>query len=220
MAEIDNTSVDYCPYYAQFDYEKRTMKHSVVIAAIGVALGGWFIVSPFVGLDHLKSAVDSRNPASLEDRIDFKRLRMSLAGQIVSAYLKLTGRTPQLGLFGTAIAVNAGASLADPLLAEIVNPEAMLNFFSGAKSSAIPLGAPAPNGVLNFPNAGMAWNVLSNIEYGFGNFYISVPLEAAPADQFRLRLQVLQWRWKLTGIYLPQRIRAQLAQELQRKIGS
>jgi hypothetical protein len=66
---------------------------------------------------------------------------------------------------------------------------------------------------------GSAWEIFINTEYGIGNFYISLPMRAAATDQFRLRLQVLQWNWKLTAVDLPERVRVELAKELQRRIG-
>jgi len=39
------------------------------------------------------------------------------------------------------------------------------------------------------------------------HFRIGLPVDVESAEQFRLRMQLLQWRWKLTGIDLPDRLR-------------
>jgi hypothetical protein len=44
-----------------------------------------------------------------------------------------------------------------------------------------------------------------------------LPAGAEAAEQFRLRMQVLKWRWKLTGIDLPEKLRDQFARELAKK---
>jgi hypothetical protein len=50
----------------------------------------------------------------------------------------------------------------------------------------------------------LAWSAWLSTEYGLGRFSIWLPPGAAEADQFRLRMQLLRWRWKLTGIDLPE----------------
>ena len=62
-----------------------------------------------------------------------------------------------------------------------------------------------------------AWTAWLASEYGLGHFRIGLPADVEPAEQFRLRMQLLQWRWKLTGIDLPDRLRNQVARELAKK---
>jgi hypothetical protein len=194
------------------------MKRVIISLTIALVAIGYFLVSPFVGLAHLRSAIDARNASALSERIDFKRLRNSLGQQIISTYLKITGKSAQLGPLGTSIAAGVGASIADPLLADLVNPEMMLDLLSGGGISATSLQMPGL-GPFSIDALGSAWEIFINTEYGIGNFYISLPMRAAATDQFRLRLQVLQWNWKLTAVDLPERVRVELAKELQRRIG-
>jgi hypothetical protein len=194
------------------------MKRTLVAVLVCALLVAWFLVSPFLGIARLRAAVEARNPASLEERVDFRRLRISLGTQIVSAYLKLTGKAQQFGSLGSVLATSVGASLADPLLSDVLTPEAMLDFLSGAKSSPIPTGD--VDDMLNLASVDTVWKAFANSEYGVGNFYVSAPLDKPPTDQFRLRFQVLQWNWKLTAVDLPEHVRIRLAQELQKRIGS
>lgn len=194
------------------------MKRVIISLTIPLVAIGYFLVSPFVGLAHLRSAIDARNASVLSDRIDFKRLRNSLGQQIISTYLKITGKSAQLGPLGTSIAAGVGASIAEPLLADLVNPEMMLDLLSGGRFSATSLQMPGL-GPFSKDALGSAWEIFINTEYGIGNFYISLPTRAAATDQFRLRLQVLQWNWKLTAVDLPEHVRVELAKELQRRIG-
>ena len=62
-----------------------------------------------------------------------------------------------------------------------------------------------------------AWSVWLGSEYGVGRFSVGLPPDTAVSNQFRLRMQLLDWRWKVTGIGLPERLRDQIAQELAKK---
>jgi len=195
------------------------MKRIIICLTIVLVAVGYFLASPFVGLAHLRSAIDARNASALSERIDFQRLRNSLGQQIVSTYLKITGKSAQLGQLGTSIAIGVGASMAEPLLADLVNPEMMLDLLSGSGISAASLQIPAGLGPFSKDAVGSAWQIFINTEYGIGNFYIRLPTSTAATEQFRLRFQVLQWNWKITAIDLPERLRVELAKELQRRIG-
>jgi hypothetical protein len=195
------------------------MKRIVLVSLILLIAIGYFLAAPFIGLAHLRAAVEARDAAALSKRVDFSRLRQSLGEQIVATYLQITGKGAQLGRLGTAMASHAAASLADPLLADLVNPETMLDLLSGRGVATVSLKLPAGLGPLPKHAFGSLWGVFVNSEYGIGNFYISLPAHAAAANQFRLRLQVLQWNWKLTAIGLPEHLRIELAKELQRRIG-
>jgi hypothetical protein len=48
-------------------------------------------------------------------------------------------------------------------------------------------------------------------------FSIWLPVGALQANQFRLRMQLLQCNWKLTGIDLPEKLRDEIAGELAKK---
>jgi hypothetical protein len=51
-------------------------------------------------------------------------------------------------------------------------------------------------------------------EYGLGRFNVSLPQSLSPAQRFGLEFRLLQWRWRLTGLILPESIRNVLADEL------
>jgi len=194
------------------------MKRTLIITAVALAGLGYFLASPFVGLAHLRSAIAARNAAAVAERVDFQRLRRSLGEQIVATYLKITGKGDKLGALGSAVAAGYGASLADPLLNDLVNPETMIDLLSGRGAAPLHVSAGLP--ALPANAFGSLFKLFANCEYGIGNFYISVPPDAAEDDQFRLRLQVLQWNWTLTEVGLPERLRIELAKELERRIGS
>jgi Protein of unknown function (DUF2939) len=192
---------------------------SLVVSLAALAALAVFLVSPFIGLMHLQSAIAARNAAALSERVDFRRVRQSLGQQILDTYLRRSSRGAQLGGVGRSLATGFAASLADPLLNDLVNPETMLDLLSGKGVAAATFTLPAGIGPMPKDALGSLWQAFANCEYGIGNFYISLPVKAPATERFRLRLQVLQWDWKLTEIGLPERLRIELAKELERRIG-
>ncbi len=190
----------------------------VLLIAVIVVCAAWFFVSPLIGLSRLADAIASKNVVALDERVDFSRLGRSIAPQIVWAYLEKTGRGKMLGRVASSVIAGSSASLADAILGDLLNPEAILKLLdAGQPGGQLQLNgtlAALPNGKL-----GSLWQAFQNAEYGMGNFYVSVPVFASRSEQYRLHLQVLRWTWKLVGIDLPERVRDQLADELIRRIG-
>jgi hypothetical protein len=190
---------------------KRFWMVSLLFVVLLIAYWAW----PFFGLRSLAVDLQLRDAAALNEQVDFVRLRRSFTEQIIGAYLRVTGRTNKLGAFGSALASAAGGTIADSWVAEIINPEKLIELLSG-RSVSTELGAfnvgELPS--LSFRTALSAW---LNTEYWLGRFSIGPPVDAPAAEQFRLRLQLLDWRWKLTGIELPQQLSDQLAQQLAKK---
>jgi hypothetical protein len=121
-----------------------------VILAVLLASAAWFFASPLLGLSHLARAVGSKNVAQLDERIDFTRLGRSLAPQIVWAYLNKTGRANLIGRTAASMIAGSSASLADPILGDMLNPEAVLKLLdTGQPGGKLQLNgsmAALPNG--------------------------------------------------------------------------
>ena len=71
---------------------------------------------------------------ALNKDVDYPRLRRSFTEQIIGAYLRVTGRATQLGALGT-LATAVGASIVDPWVSQIVNPENLAQLLRGATVS-------------------------------------------------------------------------------------
>jgi hypothetical protein len=98
-------------------------------------------------------------------------------------------------------------------VSQIVNPENLAELLRGGTVSS-ELGAVSFKfGDLPL-SLNTAWNVWLSSEYGLGRFSIGLRPGAAATNQFRLRMQLLQWHWKVTGIDLPETLRDQIAREL------
>ena len=181
---------------------------------VGLLVAYW--AWPFFGLRALAAALQTRDKAALSELVDFEYLRRYLTAQIIATYLHITGRDEKLGAL-RALVPGVGASIVDPWVAQIVNPENLIELLQGGTIQS-ELGTISIK-TRKLPNFSLsnAWKVWMSSYYGLGSFSISLPTDEKAAEQFRLRMQLLDWQWKLTGIDLPERLRDQVARELAKK---
>ena len=152
---------------------------------------------------------------AINEDIDYARVRRSFTEQIIGAYLHVTGRASKLGPFGS-VATAIGSSIVDPWVSQIVNPENLAELLRGGTISS-ELG-PVSFKLGDLPSSlNIAWSAWLSSQYGLGRFSIWLPPGAAEINQFRIRMQLLRWRWKVTGIDLPEKLRDQIAGELAKK---
>lgn len=81
-----------------------------------------YFASPFIALQRISIAVETRDAVALTERTDFPAVRRSLTKQIVATYLKLTGKKLPLGAIGRGFAF----SVADPVVARLMTVTALL----------------------------------------------------------------------------------------------
>ena len=139
-----------------------------------------------------------------------------LTAQIIATYLRITGRESKAGPFRSLVPA-VGASIVDPWVSQVINPENLVELLRGGTIQSELGEVSFKTGELPNFSLNTAWNAWLNSEYGLGHFSIGWPADAAATEQFRLRMQLLEWRWKLTGIDLPEKLRDQFARELAKK---
>jgi hypothetical protein len=188
----------------------------VIILALIILLAG-YTVWPFYNLYRIASAVETRNSATLQELVDFPSLRASMAQQIADAHLKLTGKSADSSESGRSLRARFGAVIADAMLAKIIlNPERFLDLLGKGSVSA----DPSPSSGLAAPFAtnslGSAWQTWLNSDYSGRSFYVAVPVDRPFDQRFRIRLRLVHWNWKLSGLDLPESTAMDLAQELAR----
>ena len=190
---------------------KRFVPAFLLLLALLIGYWAW----PFFGLRALADALQAGDVTAISEEVDYARLRRSFTEQIIGAYLRVTGRASKLGALGP-LATAVGASIVDPWVSQIVNPENLAQLLRGGTVSS-ELG-PVSFRFGNLPSTlNLAWDAWLSSEYGFGRFSIWLPPGASQTNQFRLRMQLLQWHWKVTGIDLPEKLRDQIAGELAKK---
>jgi len=186
------------------------------ITVLLILLLATYFTWPLVGFYRIGFAVESKNAAALAQRVEFPSLRRSLSQQVIAEYLKLTGKDEKLGRFRTGVATGVGAALAEPVIAQFLNAETLLDFLN---KGSVKDGAKISSEVAPFsgPSWRNAWQVWWHSEYGITRFHAYLPPDKPKSEQFKVGLSLRDWQWKLTGIGLPEHLRVQLAQELVRR---
>ena len=109
-----------------------TLRIAAVLAVLLLAYAIW----PVVGFARIASAIEARDGAALAKLVDFRALRKSLTKQIVAAYIELTGKEKQLGLMGKTLAVGIGTSYAEPIVAELLNEQTLIDLLTKGEVGA------------------------------------------------------------------------------------
>ena len=186
------------------------------ITVLLILLLATYFTWPLVGFYRIGSAVESKNAAAFAQRVEFPSLRRSLSQQVIAEYLKLTGKDEKLGRFRTGVATGVGAALAEPVIAQFLNAETLLDFLN---KGSVKDGAKISSEVAPFsgPSWRNTWQVWWHSEYGITRFHAYLPPDKPKSEQFKVGLSLRDWQWKLTDIGLPEHLRVQLAQELVRR---
>jgi len=182
------------------------MRWIVVIILALIVLLTVYTVWPIYDLYRLASAVETRNPASLRELVDFPSLRASLIKQILDTDRK---RADKSVVRSESLATGIG-------WAKILHPDRLLDLLGKGSVSTDPvlrssLTAPfAPN------NLDSAWQIWLNSDYSGRTFYVTVPVDRPSDQRFRIRLRLVHWDWKLLALDLPESTKMHLVQELAR----
>jgi hypothetical protein len=190
------------------------MRTTIAICAALFFLWLAYAISPFLSVYSLLRVVQDHDVAELSARVDFAALRKSLTAQIVRTYLTISGKIGQTGSIVEQFAVAAGSSLAEPLVAKLVNPEALLELLQkGGSSNVFAENAPSLPG-FSSEALGNWWRAYANSELGIARFFLDVPVDKPRQESFRLQFCLRDWTWKLCGVELPELLQVRLAQQL------
>jgi hypothetical protein len=175
-----------------------------------------FLVSPFLALYDFAKAVEARDVARIEERVNFRALRISLTQQIVGAYLKSPAGEREYGDLDRRAATNAGAVVLNPLVERLVTPQALIDLLKDgpprpATDDGSPPDASLPPLRLDPGSAGQALRLFMASEgQGFRSVTVPLPPDAGRDQQFRLTMRLSGTTWRLTGIGLPEALRQEL----------
>ncbi|NIX76879.1 DUF2939 domain-containing protein [Microvirga terricola] len=172
-----------------------------------------FIISPFVALYDLGKAIEGRNVARIDERVNFHALRTSLSRQIVDDYMKTPDGQMELTDIHRQLAVDAGSKAFAPRIEELVTPYALADLLEeGRRLGAGGAGSGLPFPVsLSFGSAKQAWKLFINAQtQGFRSISMSLPAQEPKERQFRVTLRLSGSTWRLTGLDLPQALREDL----------
>jgi Protein of unknown function (DUF2939) len=189
-------------------FMRRTTLTIAILALVWIGYMTW----PIYDLLILIRAVETRDVGTVTRRVYFDQVRISLTNQIIDAYTRRTG--VQISPFARSFA-SAGLAIADPVVQKLISPEALSQLLTvGWPVTAVP-DAPPPGTVgITTNTIGTFGQIFGNAEYGFGRFEVAGPAVLPAHQRFRLEFRLLQWRWRLVSVILPENIQNLLADEL------
>jgi hypothetical protein len=191
-----------------------------IATTLAVLFVAWalFLASPFVSLYRLANAVEARDVAAIEQRMDMPEVRANFMRQLIEEYLKTIGKGGTVGL-ERQITAQAGATLADPLVAQLVTPEALIDLLDDGWPQRVISSEGAPKTPVTFGlgSVARAWNLFVTSETrGFRKVYIVLPHNRPAEERFRLLLRLTESTWRVTSIDLPHSLLQNLVKKLPR----
>jgi len=185
-----------------------------------VATLSWFAytLTPFWALYDLSRAVQGGDVAYVERHVNFRTLRLSLARQLSAAIRaqETEGDAPERRrLF------DAASALALPLTEALVTPQTVVDLLDDGWPQRIDLPDPpprkAPEDGLHAPDLRRLAAFYATSEMrGFRAFVMGVPPNRPRAQQFRIRMRLRGFTWRLIDIELSEALREKIAARLAR----
>jgi hypothetical protein len=185
---------------------KKTIAAIVILFAVWFAWSAW----PFLALYDLVRAAQAADIAAIERGVDFPELRRSLSGQIIQAYARVTGKKVD----GGGLMVGIASAFADPFVEKLLSPQALTDLIKNGWPREILAERPEGFEGLDLNTIGSALQLYFAADYGIGEFRVPVPVNYPMPRQFRIRLALSDWTWKLSGLDLPHPLQDRLAREL------
>jgi Protein of unknown function (DUF2939) len=186
---------------------RKTIATLVVLSLILIGYTAWPLYNLFV----LVRAIETRDVDTVVRHVYFDQVRISLTNQVVAAYVRRTGI--QISPLARSMAA-AALGIADPIVKKLISPEALSELLAvGWPVAVVPDPPPGTIGITG-STMGTIWQVFGNSEYGLGRFEVAAPAALPPQQRFQLTFRLLQWRWRLVAVTLPENIQNLLADEL------
>ncbi len=186
---------------------RKTVATVVFLSLILIGYTAWPLYNLFV----LVRAFETRDVDTVVRHVYFDQVRVSLTNQVVAAYVRRTGI--QISPLARSMAA-AAVGIADPVVKKLISPEALSELLAvGWPVAVVPDAPPGTIGITT-STMGTIWQVFGNSEYGLGRFEVTAPAALPQQQRFGLTFRLLQWRWRLVGVTLPENIQNLLADEL------
>jgi len=178
----------------------------LILGVVSIGYTAW----PIYDLLVLVRAIETHDVDTVTRHVYFDAVRISLTNQVVDAYVRRTGI--QIGPLRRNI---AAAAIANPVVEKLISREALSQLLTiGWPVTVVPNGPPLGTTGITTSTIGTIWQIFANSEYGIGRFEVSAPAVLPPLQRFRLTFRLLQWRWQLVGVILPETIKNLLSDEL------
>ena len=186
---------------------RKTIATVVTLVLVWIGYTAW----PLYDLLVLVRAMENRDVGTVTRHVYFDAVRASLTQQVVAAYVRRT----KINVSPFAQSVAAGAlGIANPIVQKLISPEALSELL--AIGWPVTVGSDPPPGTVGITERtiGTTWQIFKNSEYGFARFEVAAPSVLPRQQRFRLTFRLLQWRWRLVAVTLPENIQNLLGDEL------
>jgi len=186
---------------------RKTAATIFILAVVWIGYTVW----PLYDLLVLVRAIETRDVDTVTRHVYFGAMRESLTNQIIAAYVRRTGI--QISPLAQSMAASA-LGITDPVVAKLISPEALSELLSAGWPVTVVADPPPGTVGITTSTIGTIWQIFANSEYGIGRFEVSAPAVLPPLQRFRLTFRLLQWRWQLVAVILPETIQNLLRDEL------
>jgi hypothetical protein len=186
---------------------RKTIATVIILGLVWIGYTAW----PIYDLLGLVRAVETRDVEMMTRYVYFDAVRVSLTNQVVAAYVRRT----KINISPLAQSLAARAlGIADPIVKNLISPEALSELF-GVGWPVTVVSDPPPDTVgITSSTIGTIWQIFENSEYGLDRFEVTAPSVLPQRQRFRLTFRLLQWRWRLVAVTLPENIQNVLGDEL------
>jgi Protein of unknown function (DUF2939) len=179
----------------------------LILGVVWIGYTSW----PIYDLLVLVRAIETRDVDTVTRNVYFDAVRASLTNQIVAAYVQHTGI--QISPLTKSMAATA-LGITDPVVKKLISPEALSKLLAGGWPISVVPDPPSGTIGITWNTIGTIWQIFGNSEYGLGRFEVAAPAALPQQQRFRLAFRLLQWRWRLVGLTLPETIQSLLGDEL------
>jgi hypothetical protein len=186
---------------------RKTIATVVILVLVWIGYTAW----PLYDLLVLVHAMETRDVGTVTRHVYFDAVRASLTKQVVAAYVQRT----RINISPFAQSMAAGTlGIANPIVQKLISPEALSELIG--IGWPVTVGSDPPPGTVGITERtiGTIWQIFKNSEYGFAWFEVTAPSVLPQQQRFRLTFRLLQWRWRLVAVTLPENIQNLLGDEL------
>jgi hypothetical protein len=186
---------------------RKTIATVVILVLVWIGYTAW----PLYDLLVLVHAMETRDVGTVTRHVYFDAVRASLTKQVVAAYVQRT----RINISPFAQSMAAGTlGIANPIVQKLISPEALSELIG--IGWPVTVGSDPPPGTVGITERtiGTIWQIFKNSEYGFAWFEVAAPSVLPQQQRFHLTFRLLQWRWRLVAVTLPENIQNLLGDEL------
>jgi hypothetical protein len=192
---------------------RKTIATVLILGLVWIGYTAW----PIYDLLMLVRAIETRDVETVTRHVYFEAMRVSLTNQVVAAYVRRT----RINLSPLAEGMAARAlGIADPIVKKLISPEALSELLGvGWPVTVVPDPPPGTIGITR-STIGTVWQIFENSDYGLARFEVTAPSVLPQQQRFHLTFRLLQWRWRLVAVTLPENIQNLLGDELAKVLGT